>query len=161
MGFDLAIFIAYLINFLILVFLLQRFAYKPILNMLEQRRGRIAEGLSAAEIAQQEAAAQQAKFEQELARARQEATDQASRIAQETERRREEILAVASKEAVEIVARAQQQIHVERQQAQAELQRQTVDLTIELTRKLIGQTLDEGAQRQLVNQFLSDMGDGS
>lgn len=161
LGFNTAVFIAYLINFLILVFLLQRFAYRPVLNMLEQRRQRIADGLGAAEKAQQEAAAQQAEFEKELAKARQEATDQASKIAQETERMREQILADARQEAEEIVTRAREQLDVERQQLQAELQRQMVDVTVAMTRKVVGQTLDENAQRQLVNRFLAEMGESS
>ncbi|MFQ5613458.1 MAG: F0F1 ATP synthase subunit B [Anaerolineae bacterium] len=161
LGFNPAIFIAYLVNFAILAFFLQRYAFKPVLNMLDQRRQRIAEGLGAAEKAQQEAAAQRAEFEKELAKARQQAADQASKIAQETEKMREQILADARKEAEEIVARAREQVEVERQQVQADMQRQVVNLTIDLTRKVVGQSLDEGAQRQMINQFLAEMGESS
>ena len=61
--------IFYIINFTVLVVLLQIFLYKPVKNMLAQRQQRIAESLEAADIAAQEAAQQRAQFEKELAEA--------------------------------------------------------------------------------------------
>jgi F-type H+-transporting ATPase subunit b len=70
-------------------------------------------------------------------------------------------LAEARKEAEQIRDQAHQQLEVERQQAMVELQGQVVDLSVELTRKVLGQTVtvDEQAQRQLIQQFLQEAGD--
>ena len=60
-----------------------------------------------------------------------------------------------------VFEQAHQQVEVERQQAMVELQREAVELAVELTRKVIGETVtvDEKAQRQLIQQFLQETGD--
>ncbi|MES4787714.1 MAG: ATP F0F1 synthase subunit B, partial [Nitrospiraceae bacterium] len=58
------------INFLIVLFILQRFAYKPLMGMMEKRKNEIASALANAEKVRQEAAAQRAEFERQLEQAR-------------------------------------------------------------------------------------------
>jgi len=62
--------IAYIVNFALLVFLLNMFLYKPVKNALVQRQQRIADSLEAADKATQAAAQQRVEFEKELVRAR-------------------------------------------------------------------------------------------
>ena len=161
LGVDPALLIAYVINFAILVFLLRLFLYRPILNMLAERRQKIQESLEQADKVRQEAEIQRAEFQRELEEARKTSQEAAARVAQETEKMREAILAEARKEADQIREQARQQIEIERQQVMAELQHQVVDLAVELARKVIGQTVtvDEQAQRQLIRQFLQEVGD--
>jgi F-type H+-transporting ATPase subunit b len=161
LGIDPALLIAYLINFAILLFLLRLFLYRPILNMMEERRQKIQASLDEADKVRQEAGVQRADFQRELENARKTSQDAATRAAQETEKMREAILAEARQEAEQIREQARQQIELERQQAAADLQRQVVDLAVDLTRKVVGQTVavNEQAQRQLIGQFLSEMGD--
>jgi F-type H+-transporting ATPase subunit b len=161
LGIDPALLIAYLINFAILLFLLRLFLYQPILNMMEERRQKIQASLDEADKVRQEADVQRGDFQRELENARKTSQDAATRAAQETEKMREAILAEARQEAEQIREQARQQIELERQQAAADLQRQVVDLAVDLTRKVVGQTVavNEQAQRQLISQFLSEMGD--
>src|SRR5215211_2744064 len=65
-GVDLPHFIAQVISFAIVAFLLQKFAYKPVLTMLEERRRRIEEGLANADRSKQELAAAQARGQEVL-----------------------------------------------------------------------------------------------
>jgi F-type H+-transporting ATPase subunit b len=161
LGIDPALLIAYLINFVVLLFLLRLFLYRPILNMREERRQKIQESLDQADKVRQEAEIQRADFQRELENAHKTSQDATARVVQETEKMREAILAQARQEAEQIREQARQQIELERQQAAADLQRQVVDLAVDLTRKVIGQTVavNEQAQRQLINQFLSEVGD--
>jgi len=161
LGIDPALLIAYLINFVILLFSLRLFLYRPVLNMLAERRQKIQESLEQADKVRQEAQVQRADFQRELEDARKTSQEAAARAAQETEKMREAILVEARKEAEQLREQARQQVEVERQQAMGELQRQVVDLAVELTRKVIGRTVtvDEQAQRQLIGQFLSEVGD--
>jgi F-type H+-transporting ATPase subunit b len=161
LGIDPALLIAYLINFVVLLFLLRLFLYRPILNMMEERRQKIQESLDQADKVRQEAEIQRADFQRELENAHKTSQDATARVVQETEKMREAILAQARQEAEQIREQARQQIELERQQAAADLQRQVVDLAVDLTRKVIGQTVavNEQAQRQLINQFLSEVGD--
>jgi F-type H+-transporting ATPase subunit b len=161
LGIDPALLIAYLINFAILLFLLRLFLYRPILNMMEERRQKIQASLDEADKVRQEADVQRADFQRELENARKTSQEATARVVQETEKMREAILAEARQEAEQIREQARQQIELERQQAAADLQRQVVDLAVDLTRKVVGQTVavNEQAQRQLISQFLSEMGD--
>jgi len=159
LGFDISVFVAYLINFVVLLLALRAFAYKPILAMLEKRKQEIAEGLSAAEKARAEADREQAKFQTELEAAGRSSQEEASKIAKATAGMREQILAEARKEAEEMKAKARAEIEAERQAAQSELRRQLADLTVDLTRKVVGQTIDEKIQRDMVGSFLTEMGE--
>jgi F-type H+-transporting ATPase subunit b len=161
LGVDPALLIAYLINFAVLVFLLRLFLYRPILNMLAERKARISEALAQADKVRQESDVQRAEYQRELEEARQAAQDAAKRAAEENDKRREEILAEAHKAADQIRAQAQQQIELERQQAMTEMRQQVVDLAVDLARKVIGETVtvDEHAQRQLIQKFLQEAGD--
>ncbi len=159
LGFDFKLIIAYFINFAILIVALRAFAYKPILNLLEERKKKIADGLDSAEKVREQAEREKAKLQSELEQARLSSQEEASKIAQATAGMREQILADARKEAETIKERARDEIDAERQSLQAELRRQVADLTVDLTRKVVGQSLDDKAQRGLVGKFLAEMGD--
>ncbi len=153
--------IAYIVNFALLVFLLNMFLYKPVKNALTQRQQRIAESLEAADKATQEAAQQRAEFEKELAKARELAQEEARKAAEATEKMRQEILATAQKEAEEIRARAREEAELEKQQVSADLQKQAAELAMQITRKIVGGAVDEKAQTKLIDQFLTNLGDAS
>ena len=151
--------VAYIINFTILVVLLRLFLYKPVKDMLGQRKQRIAESLEAADIAAQEAAQQRIEFEKELAQARESAQADAKKAAEATEKMRQEILTAAQKEAEEIKARAREEAESEKQQVAADLQKQAADMAMQITRKIVGEGIDEQSQKKLIDQFLANLGD--
>jgi F-type H+-transporting ATPase subunit b len=150
--------IAYLVNFVILVVLLRVLLYKPVKQLLENRKQRIAEGLDAAERAAADAAEQRSTFERELDEARGTAQAEAGKLAQQAEQVRHEVLHAAEQEAAEIKARAREEIEQERRQAAAELEQQAAELAMAISRKVVGAALDQAAQRRLVEQFVSDLG---
>ena len=153
--------IAYIINFALLVILLRLFLYKPVKDMLAQRQQRIAEGLEAADKANEQAAQQRAEFEKDLAQARETAQAEARKAAETTEKMRHEILDTARKEAEEIKTQAREEAEQEKQQVAADLQKQAAELALQMTRKIVGEGLDETTQRRLVDQFLADLGEAS
>lgn len=161
LGFDFLTIGIYTVQFLILFVLLRMIAYQPIANILEKRKQTIAEGLAAADKAKQEAAQQRAEFEAELAKARQSSQEEAQRAAEATKKMRDEIIAAAQKEAEEIKVKAREEAEQQRQQVSADLQRQAAELAIQITRKIVGEAIDEKAQRKLANQFLADLGEAS
>ena len=159
LGIDFLAIIVYVINFGIVLFLLQRFAYKPILGMLEKRQESISNALAAADRAAAEAAEQRAKFEEDLAKARQASQEEARKAAEATEKMRQDILESARKEAEDIKVKAREEAGAERQQVMADLQKQAAELAMQITGKVVGEAVDANAQRKLVNQFLADLGD--
>lgn len=151
--------IAYIINFIVLVVLLQMFLYKPITQLLAQRQQRIADSLAAADKAAQEAALQRANFEKDLAKAREASQAEARKAAEATEKMRQDIIVAAQKEAEEIKARARAEAEQEKQQVVADLQKEAAALAMQITRKVVGGAIDENAQRKLVDQFLVNLGE--
>lgn len=159
LGISVAGLVAYIINFAILVILLQVLLYKPVKNMLARRQQRIADELAAADRASEEAAQQRAEFEKELAQARQASQEEAKKAAEATERMRQDILAAAEKEAEEIKAKAKEEAEQEKQQVVTDLQKQAAELSIRITQKVVGEAVDENTQRKLVDRFLAELGD--
>ncbi len=151
--------VAQIVNFLIVLWLLNRFLYKPILNMLDQRRERIRESLSAAETARAEAATQTRNNEEVLAQARREAQELRRQAQESAQREREEILARAQRDAEALTQRAQSEIAYERQQAMAGLREEVAQLSLAIARKTIGQSLvNEQAHSRIVEEFLAEAG---
>ena len=159
LGFDFSLILVYFVNFAVLLWLLNRFAYGPILNILEERKQKIADGLAAADKVRAEAAEEQARLQAEFEEARATSQEEASQIAKATAEMREGILAEAREEAEAIKAKAREDIEAERELMLAEMKRQMADLTVQLTDKLVGKSLTEKKQHDLVGQFLNEMGD--
>lgn len=147
------------VNFLILLFLLQRFLYKPVLAILDRRASAIRESVEAAERARQESARADRERLEALREARRQAEEIVTRAQQEADRIRAERLTQAQEEAQRIIARAEQEATAERQQAMAELRAQVADLAVMAAGKVIGRSLDPRGHRALVEEFLAD-GDG-
>ncbi len=149
--------ITYLINFGLLVVLLQMLLYKPVKDMLAKRQTNIADQMAAASKVQEEANKQKAEFQAELAKAREASQAEAKKVAEATEKMRKDILAAAEKEAEDIKARARDEAEQEKQRVASDLQKQAGELAVQMTQKIVGEAIDEGAQRKLVDQFLTNL----
>ena len=146
------------VNFLVVLWVLQRFAYKPLLGMMDKRKSEIANALSNAEKVKQEAAAQQADFQKQLEASRREGQEAIARATAQSEKVRQEIVAKANEEAAQIKAKAMADADYERKQALAQLQGEIANLSLAMTRKVLaGGALDENNHRALVQQFLADI----
>lgn len=142
-------------NFLLLLALLTRFLYRPVVGMLDERAARIKDSMERAEEIRQQLAKTQEETRRQLEAARRESQsilDQANQIA---ERMKAQARQDAQAEADKIVARARLQLEHEREQTLVELRRQTADLVVAAAAKVIGRSLDGRAQHQLVEEFLS------
>lgn len=147
--------LAQIVNFGLLLFILWRFAYKPVLKMLHDRKQKIVESLDYAEKVKQDAAGQQKEFEQKLQATRREMATATAAAAQAGEKEREVILAQAREEARKLVEQARGQIDYERKQMLVDLRDQVVHLSMLTTQKVVGTSLDENAHRKLVSEFLA------
>jgi F-type H+-transporting ATPase subunit b len=147
--------ITQIINFVILLILLRLLLYKPILNMLNSRKQKIQESLEYAEQVKAQAAEQQKEFDRKLEEARRESQVAAQAAQQVGEKEREAIIAQARDDARKMVEQAKEQIQYERKQMMADLHEEVVRLSLLAAQKVINQSLDERAQRQLVTDFLA------
>jgi F-type H+-transporting ATPase subunit b len=154
LGINLGYLISQIINFALLAVLLYFVAYKPILRMVDQRSARIKQGLEDAEQASRRAAEMEHELEQRLAEARKEGQEIIAQATQMSEKARQEILATAREEARAQVEKAKEEISRERELAMAELRQQVADLSLSISEKVIGESLDQQRQRALIAEFL-------
>jgi F-type H+-transporting ATPase subunit b len=144
-----------IIGFLVLYFLLRRFLFGPVGDMLRSREAEIAEGLRAAEAARQEAERLNVDKDQIIAQARDEGRGLVQKSVKEAQAARERILAEAQQEKEGLLERGRAIIEVERNQAVAELREQVSDLALRAAEKAIRQATDDAAHRQAIDAFMT------
>jgi len=148
------------ITFLVLLVVLSKFAWGPIVKMLDDRTRTIHEAIDASKKERAEAERLLAEQKESLVRAIREAAEVAKRNQREVETLRQELTAKARKEADELVASARKQIIEEKSKAVAELRGMAADLAIDAASRLIKSSLDEKAQRALVEDYLKQLPTG-
>ena len=148
------------ITFLVLLVVLSKFAWGPIVKMLDERTRTIHEAIDAARKERAEAERLLGEQKESLARATREAAALAKRNQQEVETLRLELTAKARKEAEELVSSARKQIIEEKSKAVSELRGMAADLAIDAASRLIKSSLDEKSQRQLVEDYLKQLPTG-
>ena len=144
-----------LIVFAVLLWILKKFAWKPILNSLHVRESSIADALHAADKAKEEM--QQLKFDNE--KLLKEAKNERDEILQAARKVRETIIDEAKEkatiEADRIVESAKESIHYEKMAAMTELKNQIAGLSIEIAEKILGEELSStDKQKELINKHL-------
>ncbi len=145
------------ITFLFLLLVLSKFAWGPIVKMLNERETTIREAIEAAKRERAEAERMLAEQKASLAQAQREAADLAKRNQQEVEAMRQELTARARKEADDLVASARRQIDEEKVKAIQELRSQVADLAIDAASRLVQANLDDASQRKLVEDYIAQL----
>jgi F-type H+-transporting ATPase subunit b len=145
------------INFLLLLFLLNRFLFKPVLKLLDERESRIKKGLEDAEAAARDRELAQAEREAALDEARKEAQAMIARATKIADDSRVEILSEAKAQAEKVTSRAREEITAEKERAMAELRATVADLALEAAGKLVRKEMDTATQRRLVEEFLAEV----
>jgi len=144
------LFISQLVAFTIVALLLKKFAYKPVLDMLEQRKARIAEAEANAEKIKSELAETESARDKIL----EEARTEANRLIEETRSAAAELKEAKTQEAISsaeaIIAKAQEAATAERDKLMAELKQEVGRLVVETTCKVTGKVLSAEDQQRLI-----------
>lgn len=148
---------AQVVNFLLILYLLNRFAFKPLLARMDERAARIAKGLEDAEAAARDRELARAERETALDEARKEAQTMIARATKIAEDSRAEIVAAARTEAEKVAARAAAEIGAEKERAIAELRSQVADLALQAAGRLVKADMNAATQRRLVDEFLAEV----
>jgi F-type H+-transporting ATPase subunit b len=146
------------ICFALVLLILMRFAFPRIREAVEARERKIQSDLEEAEKQRAEAQRERDEYNRQLAEARSEANKVIEEARRSAEDVRKDIIARAERDAEGIVGRAQDQIQAERQRTMQELESQVASLSIQLAEKVIGKSLDGGAQRELVDAYIREVG---
>ena len=150
---------AQIASFLVLVWILKKFAWQPLMNMMEKRRQFIEDNLANAEQERKEAERIRLEYQEEMLKARQDAQVIIEKAVKSSEERSVEILAEARKETEKMKQAALADIERERDKAISDVRAQVVELSIAVAEKIIQQKLDMKGQEALIEQFIQEVGD--
>jgi len=156
LGFNLPALIAQLINFLLLLIIFRLLLYKPLLNMLDQRKRRIEEGIAASDEAKRRLSETEQETAKELDKARQEGQALIAQAQQAANRLRDEETQRACAEAEQLIERARGEIALERDAAIAQLRREFAGLAVTAAERVIKKEIDAGTHRQLIDEVLAE-----
>jgi F-type H+-transporting ATPase subunit b len=149
-------FLLHTINFVVLIFLLRKVLYRPVITMLDERQRRIRESIERAERVRLEAERADQEREGQLAETRRQVREMLDQATQTAERIQADARDKAEQQARAIVERAQQEAASERAQAMADLRREVGTLAVLAAERVIGRNLDDQSQRKLVEEFLAE-----
>lgn len=145
------------VNFLILLFILYRFAYKPLLATLEGRTAAIKQQLAEAQAAREQAQRQAAEFDARLREAQVEAQAVRERALREAAELRERLTAEARQEAARLLEGARAEIAQDVRRAKGELRAEVGTLAVEIAERLIHKSLRDEDHQRLVQEALTRM----
>ncbi len=157
LGINAGFFIAQIVNFGIIFFLLAKFVWPRVLNMLDERSDRIAKALEDARAAEEARANAERERDRLLAEARAEGQRLIDEARQRGEEQRRQMIREAEHEAEERRAQARIQTEEERNRMLGESRDQIVRLAIAAAERLIGASLDEARQRETVERFFTEV----
>jgi F-type H+-transporting ATPase subunit b len=146
------------IAFLIVLFVLMKFAFPALKKGLKAREEKIRSDLEGAEHARQEAESEKVRYQAQLSDAR----GEANRIVEEArlaaESVRTEVVAKAEADAAEVRNRANEDIRLARDRAMSDLQHQVGEISIGLAEKIVERNLDPDTQAALVESYINSVG---
>jgi len=144
-----------LVTFLIVLFVLKKFAFGKIATLLDERRDAVRKNLEVAEHAREEAERLLEGYKAQLAESRHEASEILERARATTVEQQRQLVEEIAVERERGIAAAQQAIAAETQQSLDRIKLEIADLTMLATEKVLGHALDEKEQRRLVEEALA------
>ena len=146
-------------SFILLLVLIKKFAWSNITGIFEERAEKIASDIDRAEEARQKAEVLAQKREDELAGSRKEAKTIIENAKETAEKSKASILADAKLEAGRLKEKANQEIAQNKAEALQSVKGEVADLTISLAGEIISQNLDGHAHKELIDQYIDQLGE--
>lgn len=149
--------LAQIVNFLIILYLLQKFFYKPIAKLLEGRKRKIEESLKNADLIEEKLQKTQEQSAQILAEAQKNSQTLIADAKRESEKIISQATIDARKQFEEILGQSQIQIEAQRNQMQKQLEKETLNLVIEVVKKVLSRTLKPKERQDLTTKAVSEI----
>ena len=142
--------IAQILNFLVLLAILAKFAYNPLLQAMDDRLNRIINDFDSAEQTRLDAEALKEQYAEQLAGARQEATEIVNKANQIAQNLHDELVEQARVEQEALLANAKERIEQEKQQALLDIRSEVIKLSTLIAGKIVNQKLNSENDQKLV-----------
>ena len=149
--------LAQMLNFFILVWILHRFAYKPLVGMMNARKEQIANDLASAEQSRLEAEQIKADYAAQIAKARQEAQEIVEKAHHQAKLSTAEEVAAARPQIENEKERARQDIAIERDRAMNSLRNEVVSLSVAMAGKVVAKDMNSETNTKLIEDAIRQL----
>ena len=157
LGIEPKLLLAQVVNFTIIIVVLTKLLYRPILGMLEKRKKEIEEGLRLTQKLQEEEEKLKNRQEKMLVQARQEGHVLIEEAREQAEEEEKEILAHARAEADELIAKGRGEVEHLREELVKKLRQESVDLATAMAKRLLTKSLFEKDQHAILAKHLKSL----
>jgi F-type H+-transporting ATPase subunit b len=154
---DIPVLLTQILGFLIVLWVLKRYAWKPVLGLLEERRARIAGEVASATRMREEAERLKAEYEDQLKTIETQSRQRIQEAVKEGQKVAEEIRAKAHGEAQRITEKAKADLELEYKKARTRLREEMVTLALGAAERLLQERMDDQEHRKLVDKFLTEL----
>ncbi len=151
---DIKLILAQIVNFVIVLVVLYKFAYKPILKAMNERSGKIEKGLKDAEDASRKVKEIEEREKEVMAQAKKEAQGIIKAAEESADKNKQEILAEAKNQSEKIMKDTESKIEEERKKMMAEIKAEVADMVVTATGKIIDEKLDAGKDKELIEKAI-------
>jgi F-type H+-transporting ATPase subunit b len=158
MHFNITSFGIAIVSFLVLMWLISKYAFGPLMGIMEQRRQLVKDQLDSAESNRKQADALLAEQKAALEQVRSEAKQMMEQARVTSSKQAEDIIQQAKEEATRLKQDALRDIETEKNKAVAALRSQVSAMSVLIASKIIEKQIDEKSQEQLVEQYLKEVG---
>ncbi|MBQ8599430.1 MAG: F0F1 ATP synthase subunit B [Oscillospiraceae bacterium] len=148
-------------NLLILLVLVKKFLFKPVLNILQQRQDEVDKIYADANKAKEEATPLRADYENRLASAKEEASEIVKTAAAQAQRRSVEIVDEAQEKANALRARAEAEIAQEKKKAINEIKDEISGMAVDIASKVVEREISAKDHEKLIEDFIKNVGEAS
>ncbi len=148
------------LGFLIFIYLLNRFVFKPIFAILDERQRTIQQTYDQLDEDRRQMEETRRQYEARLAAIEDAARERIQAAVKEAQTLRDNLVADAQQKAESIVESGHNEVERERQKAFLDLRGQIVSLTVAAAGKIVGESLDDAHHAKLVDDFITNVGNG-
>ena len=154
-------FIAQILNLFLQAYLIKKFLFKPVREILAKRRAIADAEISDATKAKEEAQAMKAAYEEDMAQARTRANDIVANAQKNANAQSEEILKEANRQATAIKVKAENDIAQEKKKAVNEIKNEIGAIAMDIAGKVIEREISESDHQKLIDEYIKNVGEAS
>lgn len=150
--------IATIINFILLLYVLKYFFYKPVNKIMDDRKNIINTSIKNAKDNEEKAEISRKEKDQLLHESKTKGREIVEEYKVNAQNISHEIIDEAKKESIIIMERSRVEVEREKEKATSEIKKQVIDLSLILSEKALGQHIDEKEHRRLIEEFILKVG---
>ena len=147
-----------IVNVLVFFAIIRAFLWKPIMGVMEKRQQMIDDDLNAAKEQNEQAAKLKADYEEALSEAKSEAEEIIEKARKSSSAEHDAAVAKTQEETAKMIAEAKASIEVERSKAMKSVQAGIAGIAMAAAQKVVGNNLDEDANKKYLDEFLNEAG---